>query len=330
MESSAFQPASQPVPVLYLRSLPLESLSLLRYRTLVRSPELSLFITLFVVREVPTLVALRIPLELDLDLDLEPSLQSCTYWLSYADLHLPLPRSVSIISTIYVYGYGATMTSKASLGQWQSHQRSSSGNVTTQRPPLQRATSHQIAASLSHQGEEIPRASKRDAHGPRQIGSRLKLTISDDAKSPVADSSVKPIVDEISVSRLPLPARGRPWVHLDLPILEESRVPEAHVGSPSETLGRPLPFPVRPGHHSPPTRVDTPGTTAVASSHFTKKDARPKAYVLEVPTTAPRFPPSGKLEPSYCTAVFGADLAQATRTSFHGQAHIQRTNTLSR
>jgi mediator of RNA polymerase II transcription subunit 12 len=62
-------------------------------------------------------------------------------------------------------------------------------------------------------------------------------------------------------------------------------------GTQNENPIKPMPLPVRPGQHVAPAVEKS----RAALGNSAKKDARPKPYVLEVPTAAPQYPPNGML-----------------------------------
>lgn len=96
---------------------------------------------------------------------------------------------------------------------------------------------------------------------------------------------------------LSLPPRGKPrflfkphGVRPDA----SSQVPgfPSNVGSPQrEAVRLPVPMPTRPGRNIlPHARKQAPDVGTAP-----KKDTRPKPYVMEVPPSAPRYPPNGKI-----------------------------------
>lgn len=89
-----------------------------------------------------------------------------------------------------------------------------------------------------------------------------------------------------------MPPRGRPQLHFDIPRVSNlsPRAPQEEGQNP--TPSRPMPMPVRPGHHAPPAVEKARPAPAIVA----KKDARPKPYTLEVPAAAPHYSPNGQSE----------------------------------
>jgi mediator of RNA polymerase II transcription subunit 12 len=63
---------------------------------------------------------------------------------------------------------------------------------------------------------------------------------------------------------------------------------------PAQEAGaiKPMPLPPRPGQYAPPTSTSK---TSQTHTNNVKKDARPKPFTLEIPSTAPSFPANGKI-----------------------------------
>ncbi|TVY92571.1 Mediator of RNA polymerase II transcription subunit, partial [Lachnellula willkommii] len=123
---------------------------------------------------------------------------------------------------------------------------------------------------------------------PRMGSSRLRLEISESSNDSVA--SPKQNSDATTPWRTSIPPRGRPQLHFDIPNpsnpgLGVSQQEAAH----NEVNIKAMPLPVRPGQHAPPTTEKA----RPALGNSAKKEGRPKPYVLEVPTLAPRYPPNG-------------------------------------
>ena len=183
----------------------------------------------------------------------------------------------------------------SSLGR-QAPQRSLSSNAL-QRPPPNRTLSAQFS-SPTRRGNEGFADSTFDAevvrYGARVGASRLRVEISKDSKVSEMVESPKPISDAASSWRPSLPPRGRPQLHFDVPSVSNPSPRPVQDGQNEVTI-KPMPLPSRPGQH-PPASVDK--SRAVPSSSV-KKDVRPKAYVLEVPAVAPRYPPNGVSKSPY-------------------------------
>lgn len=192
------------------------------------------------------------------------------------------------------------MTSRASIGQGPREplQRSFSSTSTFSRPSPHRTLSQQFSSSsptrrandglvdLTLDGDTAGR------HAPRIGTSRLRLEVSTDSKSTVVDSPA-PISDATSSWKpsLPLlpPPRGRPMLHFDVPSVSNLSPRPSQDGAHDEPTIKPMPLPIRPGQHAPPASAKS----RPAAGTTVRKDARPKPYVLEVPTLAPQYPPNG-------------------------------------
>lgn len=120
--------------------------------------------------------------------------------------------------------------------------------------------------------------------------SRLRLEISEQDSDVVA--SPNQIPDPNAQWRPSLPPRGQPQLPFDLPSASNLSPRAAQEGAQNESVIKPMPLPMRPGQHAPPT-AEKPRPIQGST---TKKDARPKPYVLEVPAAAPRYPPNGHVD----------------------------------
>jgi mediator of RNA polymerase II transcription subunit 12 len=183
------------------------------------------------------------------------------------------------------------MTSRPSVGR-QGPQRSLSSTNALQRPPPHRTLSQQFSSSSptrrSNEGLEF--TFDGDArHGPRVGTSRLRVEISKDSGTSEMVESPKPLSDAAPAWRPSLPPRGRPQLHFDVPRVSNLSPRPAHEGGQIEATIKPMPLPVRPGQHAPPSTEKSRS----APSNAAKKDARPKPYVLEVPAAAPHYSPNG-------------------------------------
>jgi mediator of RNA polymerase II transcription subunit 12 len=119
--------------------------------------------------------------------------------------------------------------------------------------------------------------------------SRLNLEIGRDSSNEDIVESPKPTSDLTPTWRPSVPPRGRPQLHFDVPSVSNPSPHAAHERGQNEVSIKPMPLPVRPGQHAPLTA----DKARPAPANPGKKDARPKAYVLEVPTAAPHYPPNG-------------------------------------
>lgn len=189
---------------------------------------------------------------------------------------------------------GQIMTSRPSVGR-QGPQRSLSSTNALQRPPPHRTLSQQFSSSSpTRRGNEgfvdlTFDESVLARHGPRVGTSRLRVEISKDSGPSEMVESPKPISDAAPTWRPSLPPRGRPQLHFDVPSISNLSPHPAQDGGQNEVTIKPMPLPVRPGQHAPPSSEKS----RAAPSNAAKKDARPKPYILEVPTAAPHYSPNG-------------------------------------
>ena len=197
------------------------------------------------------------------------------------------------------------MTSRPVLGSSQRSQppqRSLSSTNTIQRPPPHRTLSQQFPSSslpprrTSESFVDLTLDASDTALGrygtiPRNGGSRLKLEMSKDSKTPELIKSPKPSSAATPIRRPPLPRRGRPQLHFNLPSIGNFSPRAAQDGVQNETAIKPMPLPVRPRQRAPPL----PDRTRAALGTSGRKDARPKPYVLEAPAAARHFSPNGTL-----------------------------------
>ena len=188
------------------------------------------------------------------------------------------------------------MTSRPSVGQ--PPRRSLSSTNAIQRPPPHRTLSQQFSSSSpTRRGNEgfVDLTFDGDAalgrHGPRIGTSRLRVEISKDSKASEMVESPKPISDATPTWRPSLPPRGRPKLHFDVPSVGNLSPRPLQEEGQNEAAIKPMPLPVRPGQYPPPSSEKVRS----APNNVAKKDARPKPYVLEVPTAAPYYSPNGML-----------------------------------
>lgn len=189
------------------------------------------------------------------------------------------------------------MTSRATVGPGREPlQRSFSSTSTFSRPSPHRTLSQQFPSSSPSRRVNdglVDLTVDVDGTGrlaPRIGTSRLRLEVSTDSKSAVVESPAQ--TSETTSAwkpSLPLPPRGRPTLHFDVPSVSNlSPLPSQDGGQDEETI-KPIPLPIRPGQHGPPTFKKSRPPAAASL----KKDARPKPYALEVPIIAPHYPPNG-------------------------------------
>ncbi|KUJ07380.1 RNA polymerase-like protein II mediator complex component Srb8 [Mollisia scopiformis] len=176
-------------------------------------------------------------------------------------------------------------------------QRSFSSSTTTfSRPSPHRTLSQKFPSSSPTRRTNdvlIDLTVDADAagrHAPRIGTSRLRLEVSTDSKSALVESPA-PTSDSTSTWKpsLPIPPRGRPVLHFDVPSVSNLSPRPSQDGGQDESTIKPMPLPVRPRQHAPPAL----GKSRHPAGASVKKDVRPKPYVLEVPTIAPHYPPNG-------------------------------------
>jgi mediator of RNA polymerase II transcription subunit 12 len=189
------------------------------------------------------------------------------------------------------------MTTRPSVGR-QPPQRSVSTTNAIQRPPPHRSLSQQFASSSPRRVPEnfVDLTFDGDAalgrHGPRIGSSRLRVEISTDAKPADIYESPNPASASTPTWKPALPPRGRPQLHFDVPSVSNLSPHPSQDGAQNEATIKPMPLPVRPGKHTSLT-IDRTRTSTAGS---VKKDVRPKPYVLETPTAAPRYAPNGRFQ----------------------------------
>lgn len=177
----------------------------------------------------------------------------------------------------------------------QAPQRSLSSTNAIQRPTPHRTLSQQFSSSSpTRRGSDnfVDLTSDGDAAQARpRIGtSRLRVEISTDSNpSDNVYESPKPSSASTPTWKPSLPPRGRPQLPFDTLGISNLSPRPAQDGSQNELVIKPMPLPVRPGKHAPPTSEKARSSTA----NTLKKDARPRPYVLETPTAAPRYSPNG-------------------------------------
>lgn len=190
------------------------------------------------------------------------------------------------------------MTSRPAAGIQRQPQRSLSGTGIIQRPVNQRSLSQQHPLSAPIRKPEnltdlTLNGSENGRYGAsRPGGSRLKVEMSKESMDvPVLVESLK----GVSVAPTLEAIRGRPRLQFEgdrqhfrlthgFPHLSSIR------GVENITTANPIPLPRRPVQSAPPFARGERGPIAVA----VKKEVRPKPYVLDVPSAAPHFQPTGK------------------------------------
>ncbi|KAI0400046.1 transcription mediator subunit Med12 [Xylaria palmicola] len=192
------------------------------------------------------------------------------------------------------------MTSRPPLAISQRQpQRTLSGSGLSQRPTTQRSLSQQhlpqspIRRSDSFNNE--PGADVGDGaqirYGatPRRGGSKLKLELANDGidHAGFVESPQNP--DPLSANKVFTPSRVMSMT--DAPDLGDMS-PQTSRCQTVDGDSVPFPMPPRRARFTVPTKGPPPPVSAP-----TKKDSRPKPFVLEVPPEAPRYSTMGKQEP---------------------------------
>jgi len=160
---------------------------------------------------------------------------------------------------------------------------------------------------------------------PRNGGSRLKLEISKDSKNSTFVESPKPTSAATPTPGSFLPQRGRPKLHFDVPSVSNPIPRSAQDGGHSDVIIKSMPLPVRPGQHIPPAHEKL----RISLSNSAKKDARPKPYVLEVPSAAPKYSPNGHADFFPWTGNHPEDQFSDTaiRNGFYDKAQMTQNET---
>jgi hypothetical protein len=227
---------------------------------------------------------------------------------------------------------GSSMTSRPFLGQRQPPpRRSLSTTNVIQRPPQHRTLSQQFPSSsptrrstdgfadLTFDGTDA--AQGRYGTIPRMGGSRLKLEISDTSNHEFIESP-KAMTANTPTWRPNVTPHARSQLHFEIPNVSHLSPRAAQDGSNEEPAIKPMPLPIRPGQHAPPSsRKARPIAT-----NTVKKDVRPKPYTLEVPAAAPRFPPNGKLTWTEHYVIYANNCLKVMWISFLGQEIIPKIN----
>lgn len=189
------------------------------------------------------------------------------------------------------------MTSKSGVSQPRQAQSQTQPQRSNQRAPPHQALSANASARRQNEGvidltfdaSETSANSSRNAPGARGASSRLKLELSkgSGSRSPNGASGTKSTPGTPVVGRPLVPPRGRPQLPFDVPMGSRGAYQGGRDVEGKDAV-KPMPLPVRQRRHPPPPKGARP---ALPSS--TKKDVRPKPYVLEVPAAAPTYPQNG-------------------------------------
>ncbi|KAI0116635.1 hypothetical protein F4776DRAFT_282317 [Hypoxylon sp. NC0597] len=181
-------------------------------------------------------------------------------------------------------------------------QRTLSGSGLSQSPTHQRTLSQQFlpqspirkSESFSEQSADLGDVAQgRFNTLPRRGGSRLKLELANDGIEHPGFSESPQNLDAMSVNKAFTPSR----------VMSINDVSDAGDMTPRTSRCQtadedsvPLPMPPRRTRFVVPAKRPEPSTTSTNTPP--KKDARPKPFVLETPSIAPRYPNMGKPEPT--------------------------------
>lgn len=169
----------------------------------------------------------------------------------------------------------------------------SASSLAAQRPPNQRSLSQQYLptsparkdpyADLNGDSNDVTQS--RFISTPRRGGSRLKLELSNDGTTGPLSATESP--QSLTPSRGPITSDSIDMNHMS-PAM--SRASQQDIDNP------PLPMPKRRPQPLPRTSKAPRATPTAPAS--TKKDARPKPYVIEMPPDAPRYVITKPQDPS--------------------------------
>lgn len=220
------------------------------------------------------------------------------------------------------------MTSRPPLGvQQRQPQRSLSGSGLTQRPAHQRTLSqqHLPPSPIRKETTFVDFGSQSDAGdvGPgrygaqqRRGGSRLKLELSHDSTDSITQTAINESPGALDSSKPFTPSRIMP--PMDTSDLGDMS-PHASTRAPTaDGDTAPMPMPSRRPRFSLPVPRAAPPAPAPAPS--TKKDTRPKPYVVETPAAAPRYTVPSKAESLLKTSSQGAGASTNDAISATGYA----------
>ncbi|KAH9889253.1 transcription mediator subunit Med12 [Xylariomycetidae sp. FL2044] len=195
------------------------------------------------------------------------------------------------------------MTSRPPLAVSQRQpQRTLSGSGLSQRPaahqrtlsqqylppsPIRRSDSY---TEQSSDGADLTQS--RFGPTPRRGGSRLKLELANDGIVHAGFSESPQNLDPISANRVFTPSRV-----MSMNDASELGNMSPHALSCQTSDADPLPLPMPPRHarFAVPTKRTPPSTTVTSTP--AKRDTRPRPFVLETPSCAPRYSNMGKQEP---------------------------------
>ncbi|KAI1090042.1 hypothetical protein F5B19DRAFT_347250 [Rostrohypoxylon terebratum] len=182
-------------------------------------------------------------------------------------------------------------------------QRTLSGSGLSQSPTHQRTLSQQYlpqspirkSDTFSEQASDLGDvAQNRYNTLPRRGGSRLKLELANDGIEHPGFSESPQNLDALSANKVFTPSR----------VMSMNDVSDAGDMTPRTSRCQtadddsvPLPMPPLRTRLVVPAKRPEPSTTTTTSTP-PKKDARPKPFVLETPSIAPRYPNMGKPEPA--------------------------------
>ncbi|KAI1379776.1 hypothetical protein F4677DRAFT_407613, partial [Hypoxylon crocopeplum] len=197
-------------------------------------------------------------------------------------------------------------------------QRTLSGSGLSQSPTHQRTLSQQYlpqspirkSESFGEQSTDVGDvAQSRFNTLPRRGGSRLKLELANDGIEHPGFSESPQNLDAISANKVFTPSR----------VMSVNDASDAGDMTPRTSRCQttdddltPLPMPPRRARFVIPAKRSEPSSMSTSTSTPLKKDARPKPFVLETPSIAPRYPNMGKQEPTSKTTT--KEMAARART----------------
>lgn len=216
------------------------------------------------------------------------------------------------------------MTSRTPIGvQPRPPQRTlSSSGLTVQRPTQQRTLSgHYLPQSPAHKdnlidltidANDVAVAQNRYGTVPRRGGSRLKLELSSNDYAP-------PISSQPGISESPQALTPSQSLTLrnDSSSLVDMNSPASSKSQPIDADNPRMPMPKRRPRFVLPA---TPQPSPAATASTPKKDARPKPYVMETPTAAPRYPPLQRPKSDASKTPYGTGPSAAKDTREGGAA----------
>ncbi|KAI0996424.1 Mediator of RNA polymerase II transcription subunit 12 [Podosphaera aphanis] len=162
----------------------------------------------------------------------------------------------------------------------------SSSNTIARQPPLNSNSSQKNSTSpTSIRGVESSVDGGNELRRSRPKIPYLKVEINNDPSPAETRESSGASSVGTPLWRLIPPSRGRPQLHCDIPSLSSLNSRDV---SAKDSRCKSMPMPERPRKRC----FSVPKNVGSFSAASTKKDTRPKPYVLEVPATAPHHAPN--------------------------------------